>query len=117
MFAKTSCLLQDEPCAGLTLPGAAARAALPTPPPVESACCWPGVQGEETLVAWPRKEPRGLGEKAEEDCHACLRLFGVLTGRSGLRSKGRKKARPRLVLLHVTRGRVVAAESWSAHRI
>lgn len=61
-------LLRDEPCAGLTLPGAAALAALTT--------CVEGAQGAGTkpMVAWPCKEPKSLGDKAGEGCHAGLRF-------------------------------------------
>lgn len=45
----------------------------------------------------PERTPRDFGDNVEEDCHACLKLFDILTGRPGLGSSSRKQAQPGLV--------------------
>lgn len=56
---------------------------------------------KSTLLAWgvgtrnhcrigPKSIPSGFGDNVGEDCHACLRLFDILTGRPSLGSSSRK---------------------------
>lgn len=84
--------------------------------------------GKSTLLAWavgtrnhcgirPQRIPVVFGDNAEEDCHVCLRLFDILTGRPSLGSSSRKQAQPELVFHHITRGRVVAGKFWPVHSV